>query len=245
MLFFNRPSPLVQTDGFLSSIGTDIHSHLLPAVDDGVQEAATAVHFIRQLQAWGIRQIITTPHIKAARFDNTPATLQPAYEILQQQLQADALHVPLRYAAEYYLDENFQQRLAQPLLTLKDNLLLVEISFLWPPTALHQWIFDLISAGYQPLLAHPERYGYMHEDFSQYENLKARGVQLQLNLLSLTGYYGKPVQKVARQLVDAKLIDYVGTDLHHNRHLEALDALGRNKKMVRLLEQYGFKNNAL
>lgn len=245
MLFFKRNPEPVQTEGFLACIGTDLHSHLLPAVDDGVQDTATSIHFMRQLQAWGIRQFITTPHIKSERYDNSPATLQPAYEQLQAAMREEGLNVPLHYAAEYYLDETIDQRLTQPLLTLKDKLVLVEVSMAFSQAPMYQWLFQLETAGYQPLLAHPERYMYMHENFSQYENIRSKGVQLQVNLLSLAGYYGKPIQKIAERLLDAKLVDYAGTDIHHHKHLAALEELGQRRKTVRMLENYGFKNQAL
>lgn len=244
MILFNR-SASTKTEGFLTAIGTDIHSHLIPGIDDGVQDSTTGARFIKQLNAWGIQQVITTPHIKPEQHENSPVTITPAYERLLQAMKNADLDVPVSFAAEYYIDETFTQRLQQPLLTLKDNLLLVEISFAWAPAPLYEWMFDILSAGYQPLLAHPERYGYMHGDMRQYEILKEKGVQLQLNLLSLSGYYGKSVQKAAQQLIDAKLIDYVGTDLHHDRHLEALEEMGKQKKFVRLLETYGFKNSLL
>lgn len=245
MIFFKRRPDAVQTDGFLACLGTDLHSHLLPAVDDGVQDTATSIHFMRQLQTWGIRNFITTPHIKSERFENSTTTLQPAYEHLQAAMRAEGLDVPLKYAAEYYLDETLQARLAQPLLTLQGKLLLVEVSMAYRQAPMYQWFFELQTAGYQPVLAHPERYMYMHEDFSQYETIRSKGVHMQVNLLSLAGYYGKPIQKIAERLVDAKLVDYAGTDLHHHRHLEALETLSKSKKIIHMLETYGFKNNTL
>lgn len=225
---------------------TDIHSHLLPAVDDGVQDIETSLAFIEQLHAMGINRIITTPHIILDRYPNSVTTLTPPYEKVQAALQQKGVHIPFSFAAEYYMDEQFEELIpSSPLLTLHGKMILVEMSFMQAPPQLHQWLFSLIAQGYQPVLAHPERYSHYHSNYTQYSQLKDWGCLLQMNLLSVTGYYGKHIQKVAEKLLSDRLIDLVGTDLHHHKHMATIQSISKDKKLVKLLEQYGFRNKEL
>jgi tyrosine-protein phosphatase YwqE len=131
------------------------------------------------------------------------------------------------------------------LLTLNGQLVLVEISFMSPPPQLHGWLFELGALGYTPLLAHPERYNYCHKNFELYQQYKQWGCLFQVNLLSLTGYYGKHIQQAAEKLMELNMIDYIGTDLHHEKHLQAISDISKNKKLRTILEQYPFRNAEL
>ncbi|GAA0559783.1 tyrosine-protein phosphatase [Chitinophaga japonensis] len=225
---------------------TDIHSHLIPAVDDGVQDIETSLLFIQQLQEMGIQKVITTPHIMADRYPNSVQTLTAPYMQVKKVLQEKGIDLAFSFAGEYYMDEYFEQLISSSsLLTLQGKMVLVEMSFIQAPPQLHQWLFSLIAAGYQPVLAHPERYNHYHDNYTQYAQLKEWGCQLQMNLLSITGYYGKHVQKIAERLLADKMIDLVGTDMHHQKHLQAIKSIKTNKKAFKLLEGYNFKNKEL
>jgi len=225
---------------------TDIHSHLLPAVDDGVQDVATSIVFIEQLQEMGIKRIITTPHIISDRYPNSLATLTPPYLQVKAALEEKGMNLPFSFAAEYYMDEQFEESMAaSPLLTLQGKLILVEMSFMQAPPQLHQWLFNLIAQGYQPVLAHPERYNHYHDNYAQYEQLREWGCLLQMNLLSITGYYGKHVQRIAEKLITDKMISFIGTDLHHQKHIQAIQGISRDRKLRKRLEQYDFRNREL
>jgi protein-tyrosine phosphatase len=202
----------------------DMHSHLLPGVDDGSPDVETSLSLIRSLTDIGFKKFITTPHIYSELYPNSPKTLQPAYEILQAAMAKEGMDIPIRYAAEYFLDDHVDHLLkeGEPLLTIQENKILVETSFVQPPLDLDRRLFDLQVAGYQVILAHPERYPYWHIDKQKYHELRERGILLQVNLLSLTGYYGKPIAEVARYLVKEELVDLVGTDCHHDRHASTL-----------------------
>lgn len=244
MLFFRKREAALPAQ-LLAFMGTDMHSHLLPGIDDGVQDTATAVQFITQLQHMGIKKIITTPHIIMDRYPNSRETMAGPYREVTSALSAENIPVSFHHAAEYYMDEQFMPLLEKPLLTLSGNMVLVEISFMSAPPQLHQWLFDIQAAGYQPVLAHPERYGYYHKNFEVYRQLKQQGCLLQVNLLSLTGYYGKHVQLAAEKLMAGGLADLTGTDLHHEKHLNAIAGIGRNKKLRKVLDAYPFGNSAL
>lgn len=246
MFFFRKKSENVdQHLPFLAGIGTDIHSHLLPAVDDGSQDLDTSVEFIETLHSLGIHHVITTPHCMMDRYPNSVETLSGPYQQVKNALAEKNIPVSFHHAAEYYMDEFFEELMKAPLMTLNGELVLVEISFMSPPPQLHQWLFELAAQGYRPILAHPERYNYYHTQLEEYKVFHQRGCHLQVNLLSLTGYYGRHIQKAAEWMIENKLIDFIGTDLHHSKHLAAIKAIARDKKLVKLLETYPFKNNKI
>ncbi|KAA2239180.1 histidinol phosphatase [Chitinophaga agrisoli] len=246
MFFFRKRSSATSHTDLLSFMETDIHSHLIPGVDDGVQDIETSLAYIEQLQEMGIRKIITTPHIILDRYPNSVDTLTPPYLQVKAALKEKGVDLPFSFAAEYYMDEQFEQLIpSSPLLTLQGKLILVEMSFMQAPPQLHQWLFSLAAHGYQPVLAHPERYNHYHHQYGGYEQLKEWGCLFQMNLLSITGYYGKHIQKIAEKLMADKMINYIGTDLHHYKHLAAIQAISKDKKLRKQLEEYGFKNREL
>lgn len=230
---------------FLGHIGTDIHSHLVPGVDDGVKSVAEAASFMTALRELGLKKFITTPHIMPELYPNSPDTIAAPFAEVQAAIVQQGLDVELHFAAEYYMDEHFSEILRAPLLKIAGNLVLVEMSFMSEPPQLPHWIFELQTAGYQPVLAHPERFGYFHQQPDALRNLKQRSVLFQVNLLSFTGYYGRQVQKAAWWLVEEKLVDFAGTDLHHARHLEHIRGIAENPKLVKMLMEYPFKNAGL
>jgi len=204
-----------------SAIGTDMHSHLLPGIDDGAQDAAQSLELIKGLRELGFSRFVTTPHIMADLYPNTAATIEAAFQKLKQAGGAD---IPVQPAAEYMLDENFDKVLGenQPLFCLRDKTVLVEFSFITTAINYKERLFELQIKGYQPVLAHPERYLYFAEARNIYHELRSAGCQFACNLLSFTGYYGKVSLELANFLLKNDCIDYLGTDLHHHRHLESL-----------------------
>ena len=117
------------------------------------------------------------------------------------------------------------------ILTLKEKYVLVEMSFFSAPINLYEIIFEIQLKGYKPVLAHPERYIFYHNDFNHFYKLKKAGCLFQLNLLSLTEQYGKSVQKASNKLLKEGLYDFVGTDTHHHHHLELLKKIGTQKNL--------------
>ena len=223
----------------LSELGCDMHSHLLPGIDDGSPDVETSVTLIRGLQELGYKKLITTPHIMWDLYRNDRNSISTAYKELKQ--GPEKISIPIYTAAEYYLDDYFDQLSAKstPLLTLKDNLLLVEFSFVTVPVNLKNTLFNLQINGYQPVLAHPERYLYFGDDKKKYDELHDSGYFFQVNLLSLTGYYGRGPQELAEYLVRKRYVDLLGTDLHHSRHLHALQTSHHLNDHVRFLLDSG------
>ena len=217
-------------------VTTDIHSHILPGIDDGAPDIDSSLFLIKGLYALGIRRIIATPHIIGDIYRNTPDTIQNALEKVKKACTAQAIDMEISAAAEYMLDDHFMELLDKKsaLLTLYKNLVLTEISYSDHPANLDEMAFRIITSGYQPVLAHPERYFYYHQNYAAYSRLKDRGFHLQVNLLSLTGYYGKAVRNAAKFILNNNLASLVGTDLHHERHLSAL----QNKDNLKLFKAY-------
>ncbi len=202
----------------------DIHSHILPGIDDGSPDIETSLELIQGLHDLGIRKCIATPHIIGDMYRNTPETINAALEKVKMACANAKIEMKLAAAAEYMLDDYFMELLQKkaPLLTLHKNIILTEISYSSAPQNLDEIAAAIITAGYVPILAHPERYHYYQQNFDGYYQLKKMGFFLQLNLLSLTGYYGKKAEKAAKFLIQKNLISFVGTDLHHFKHLNAI-----------------------
>jgi protein-tyrosine phosphatase len=219
----------------------DIHSHLLPGIDDGASTIDDTLFLTKQMQQLGFEQCVTTPHIFTNVWDNTREIIESTYHASSATLN-NQQNLSLRYAAEYMVDPNFVIRFQnEPLLTLKENYVLIEISYINPPIQLLNIIFELQVAGYRPVLAHPERYPYYHHNYRAYEKLKNAGCLFQLNLLSTVGYYGNEVAKSAELLLKKGLIDYVGSDIHHAKHIEAFSNRVLLKDLVPL--QKAIENN--
>ena len=215
---FKRKYPSSAVD--FSGLKTDMHSHLLPGIDDGSPDTTTSSELKKGLEDLGYSQFIATPHIMWDMYKNTPATIADALKNLQNTGQ----HNNIRPAAEYFMDDYFNALLDEdkPLLTITGKKVLVEFSFIAPPFDLKEQLFKMQIKGYEPILAHPERYNYFAASKSSLDEFKSMGCLFQLNLLSVTGYYGKIAQDMAGWLVAKDYVDFAGTDLHHDRHLEAL-----------------------
>lgn len=221
----------------------DMHSHILPGIDDGAPDVKTSLRLIDGLIAMGYKKLIATPHIISDIHPNTPETIEAAKQLLQTELDKKGYTIPVSYAAEYMLDENFLPLLkAGNLLTFGNKIILVETMFLDLPPNLEDILFQLQTHGYQPLLAHPERYYYVDRNLTSLNLFRDRHCMLQCNALSFTGYYGKREQEIAFRLLDAKLIDFIGSDMHHDRHLKYLQHFTVPSKIARQLESLNYKN---
>ncbi len=229
-----------------SILGVDIHSHLIPGIDDGAPDVSTSLELLRQMAEMGYRKVITTPHVYKEFFPNTKESILEGLAELNEALEIEEIDIQVGAAAEYFMDEHFAELLEKKeLLTLKDNYVLVEMSFFSPPPQLEEYLFNLQIKGYQPVLAHPERYLFWEGKMDKYRRLKELGCLLQLNLLSLTGHYGKDVETNAKDLLKAGLIDLAGTDLHNEHHADKLHDALLDKKVVKVLEEYRFRNKEL
>lgn len=242
MLFFKKKSnPLPD----LSFLGIDMHSHLIPGIDDGSQDAESSIELIKGMIELGYQKLITTPHVLWDMFPNTEEKILNGFLSLQEEINTAGVQIETVAAAEYYLDDHFEGELKAktPLLKLNSNLVLVEFSMITAPLDLQDLLFETQLQGYQPVIAHPERYAYLSRKREFFDELKDSGCYFQLNLLSLGGHYGAVVQELAEYLLKKEYYDLAGSDLHGQRHLEGLRRLP--PATVNRLKDYGFKNNEL
>lgn len=233
MFFSKKRIPL--TDFFTNSF-VDIHSHLLPGIDDGAKDIDTSIALILKMASYGIKNFITTPHVLGNVYPNSTAVIKEKLAVVQKELEKREIKgISIQAAAEYMLDEEFSALLEQKdILVLKDNYILVEMSYFSAPINLYEVLFKIQLKGYKPVLAHPERYNFYHSDFKSYYKLKQAGCLFQLNLLSLTDQYGKGVQKISEKLLKENLYDFVGTDTHHQNHLALLPKIGTKKTLDKI-----------
>ena len=247
--FFKKSTPKIdpaEVPADFSFLGVDMHSHLVPGIDDGSPDLETSLAYIRALHDKGYRKLITTPHVHLEFYDNNREKITRHFSALKRFIQDHRIPMELEVAAEYYLDSLFLPSvLPDGLLTFGDNYVLVEVSMAGWPRNFQDIIFTIQSKGYKPVLAHPERYLYENNP-ETYLDLKANGVLMQMNLLSILGYYGKTVKQLAENLMDNHIYDFCGSDLHHERHLSAMHKLLKEEpELMAKLNNYGFRNHTL
>lgn len=227
----------------LSQIGIDIHSHIIPGIDDGTQTIEESLVMVRKLHALGYTHVVTTPHVIWDCYRNTPENILSGLAALNKAIASEGIEVDVQAAAEYFIDEHFVEMLntGQKLLTLPGNRILVELPYSTPLMNTSETLFQIIEKGYQPVLAHPERYTYFYPDPSIYKKLVSQGCELQVNILSLSSYYGPNVGKMAEWLLQNNLITFLGTDAHKIQHLEMIQKCNKSGWLTR----YPFQNEKL
>jgi len=230
----------------ISPITTDIHSHLIPGIDDGVQTLEQSLEILREMEALGYKKVITTPHTMAGSYDNTPEIIYAGLKKVREAIKENGINIQLEAATEYFLDESFMERLSnnEPLMTFGQNHVLVETSFISPPPQLLEASFGLAVKEYKMVFAHPERYLYLQENTKLLEDLMDREVVFQMNAIALTGCYSKPVKKFAEKLIDMKVPRLVGSDCHYIGHIDLLKEARASKYWNKLL-QLDLLNNSL
>lgn len=239
--FKNKKAPHPGNDYF--PFATDIHSHILPGIDDGSPDIETSITLIKGLMELGVKRSVATPHIISDMYRNNAETINASLASLKEELVKQKIKFEVTAAAEYMMDAYFFELLQtkQKLLTIKDNLVLTEFSYAMMPDNSEEMAFAIITEGYSPILAHPERYHYYSNNYKAYHHLKDLGFALQVNLLSLTGYYGKDAAKAAAYLLKNDLVTYLGTDMHHERHLAGLKDAVRKELFRKYLEDKEWK----
>lgn len=222
-----------------------MHSHLIPGIDDGVKDLEESISMIAALHELGYKKLITTPHIMGDFFRNTPDIIRRGLDRVRSEVERAGIPVTLEAAAEYYIDEDFLRKLYdEKLLTFGDQYLLFEVSYINAPENLLNVVFEMITRGYKPVLAHPERYPFWYDRFEEYHRLREAGVLFQLNLNSLCEYYGVAAKNIAERMINENMIDLAGTDLHGQRHLDALRKTIAEKRFHHLA-YLGVKNSSL
>lgn len=240
MLFLSKknvPIHEIIPDGYV-----DIHSHLLAGIDDGVKTVFQSAYILEEFEKIGIKKCITTPHVMQDIWPNSSLIIKRELSRMQQVLKKLSIHtIELRAGAEYMLDDLFYQQIkAKDIMPIHQNYILVELSYFSAPINLKEIMFEIKLAGYTPILAHPERYSYYHNDFKKYDELKELGFLFQLNLLSVSGFYGETIKKTVLKMVEAEYMDFTGTDIHNYHQLEVF-CMGYSardaKKIIPVMEK--------
>jgi len=228
----------------LSILKVDLHSHIIPDIDDGSNSIEESLEIINELHRLGYKKIIATPHIMGDNFENTPEIINNQLILLQKAVIKADIHVEIIAAAEYYVDFSFSKLLeSTKLLTFNNNYLLIELPLSHPPLNISELIFKIQTSGYKPVLAHPERYTYWYDDFSNYTNMVNREVYLQVNINSFSE--NNPFRKMAEKLAKKQLINFVGSDTHNIKNIEFLNNALSNKHFSKLLLSGKLLNNLL
>lgn len=224
-------------------VGTDMHSHLIPGIDDGAVTVSDSVFLMSQLQEMGFSHLYTTPHSFPEIYPNTRESLQEGRDSLDNFIPEG---IQLGLSSEYYLDEQFSQNLEDHMfLPLPGSRLLIEFSQVSFPLYLENQVEKIVNQGYTPIIAHPERYSFFQNRLDFLNHLKSMGAEIQLNALSLTPYYSRGTKALAESLVKANMFDFIGTDLHNAAQLEVLRKVPVLPYYAMLIESGRLKNQTL
>ena len=227
-----------------SVLKTDIHSHFIPGIDDGSPDMETTISLIKEMQGLGFKKVITTPHVMSDFYKNTSDIILKGLTDIRSELKVQNINMEIEAAAEYYIDYDFDQKIGkEKFLTFGDNYILVELSFMEAPKNLFDIIFKLQLEGYKVVLAHPERYAFFSMD--DYEELVNRGVLLQINWLSIIGYYSPQIEQKTKDLISADMVSFIGSDCHNMNHAELYKKCQTKKAWHDLNNSSKLLNNTL
>ena len=231
----------------LDFLKNDIHSHLIPGIDDGSPDMETTLILLDKFIELGYKKVITTPHVMSDYYKNTPDIILNGLDKVQNEIHKKNLKIEIEAAAEYNLEPYFEQLLKDNnvLSFGKEKYLLFELSFFDEPPRLSEVIWEIREKGYCPVLAHVERYAYWHQNYDKVEEMINRGVKLQLNIGSITGAYGPDVKRVAEKMINDKIIDFIGSDCHHFQHLDMINYAKKLPVFHSLIKQEQILNKTL
>jgi len=229
-----------------SALNTDLHSHLIPGIDDGVRDWDDALQIAIYLSKLGYKKAITTPHIMADYYENTPETIRTGVNELNRILEEKEIELKIEPGAEYFLDSHLYKQIQnnEDFLTFGDGYILIETSFMNKPFFFSEAFFHLQSSGYKPILAHPERYQFLHEEKNLLHEMFEKGVYFQINLMSLTGYYSIEVRRFSEYLISNKMVHFLGSDLHRAQQLKIIDE-AIHTKLYQKVRQLSLLNDTL
>ena len=227
-------------------IKTDIHSHLIPFIDDGSNSLEESIDLIKGLIKIGYERLILTPHINKIPYPNTRDSVLKKFEIFYDNIIYKDLNIQMGVAGEYFFDDAFIKLVEKDeLLTFGDKHILFEFSFAYPPANFKSTIFKLLDKGYKPVLAHPERFFYLAKNFDRYTQLKELNILFQININSLSGYYSQGVKKTTQKLIECGYVDFLGTDTHHQKHINSLNKSIEDEYYAKIFQNNFILNDAL
>jgi len=238
--FFKNKKPVKDAP----SLKVDVHSHLIPGIDDGSRNMEESLSLLQGMKDLGYDKIITTPHIMKDSYCNTPVIIRNGLAELRVAAKEKGIDIVIEAAAEYYLDDGFLDHLERgDMMTLEGQYILFETSYFAKPLQLEEMIFEISAAGYIPVMAHPERYRYIKDPEREYGRFKELGVLLQVNLNSLGGHYGKSAKKLAEYLSRSGMISFLGSDVHGKKQIEFLSEMLKSEAYAEIYTNNTILNN--
>ena len=238
---FSKKSKLESID--LSILGTDLHSHLIPGIDDGSKDMEDTINMLKEFIGLGFKKVITTPHVMSDFYKNTPEIILGGLKDVRDEIKKQGLEIEIEAAAEYYLDYHLEELIkAKNILTFGENHVLFELSFSNEPQRIKEIIFEFQTNGYRPIMAHFERYPYYFNQWQTIEDYRNRGCLIQLNINSLSGQYGPGVKKMAEEMINRGYVDVIGSDCHHLGHLELIKGLRTNPFLHKVIKENDLLN---
>lgn len=245
-LFSNKKKDSTPPEFGYDRIGVDMHSHLIPGIDDGAQKMEDSIAMLRAFQDMGFKKVITTPHIMVDYYKNTPEIILSGLDKVREAIVQNGLSIEMDAAAEYYADEYFDACLEKNrILSMGGKYVLFELSYVNPPADVFGIIARIKDKGYVPVLAHPERYPFYFNSFEKYKQFRDEGCLLQVSTISLVGYYGGNTKKIAERMVDEMMVDFLASDMHGLRHADALRSALNQPYVQRLLSEHALHNSLL
>ncbi|MEA3490836.1 MAG: CpsB/CapC family capsule biosynthesis tyrosine phosphatase [Campylobacterota bacterium] len=242
MFFFKNKT----TKDAVPLLEVDLHSHLIPGIDDGSQNMEESLDILKSMSELGYKKVITTPHVMADTYRNSTETILDGLRSLREEVSKAGVDIEIEVAAEYYLDEELTERLKNDdILTIGDGYLLFETSYVSKPMNFEETVFEIGTKGYKPLLAHPERYRYITDPKEMYSQMRDLGIFFQLDINSLGGHYGKQAFELAKFLTESGMIDFIGSDIHHKKQVSYLKEVFRSKYYLEVWKKSEIKNNFL
>jgi tyrosine-protein phosphatase YwqE len=232
----------------IGQLQVDLHSHLIPGIDDGSPDLESTMSLLERFKEFGYRKVVTSPHVMADGYKNTPEIILGGLEKVREEIQRVGLDMEIDAAAEYYLDHELENLVkAKNVLTFggDNKYVLFELPFIGEPSVLLQVIFGMQTNGYKPVLAHPERYQFWHNSYERLEDLKDRGVLLQLNMIALSGAYGPGAKKIAERMIDDGFYEFIGSDCHNMNHIQAMQNTLHQPYLHKILDSGKLLNEQL
>ncbi|MFO7895998.1 MAG: CpsB/CapC family capsule biosynthesis tyrosine phosphatase [Candidatus Cloacimonadales bacterium] len=193
----------------------DIHTHILPAIDDGSQDMRQSLDQLKLMSKAGVSAVVLTPHYISNYYQNDPSKIAAATQKLAAAAEKANIPITLHQGAEILLDSlSTEKIIAEHFAINQTDYVLVESEMSSFPADLKQLLYDLVRAGYKPILAHPERYGDIKKNPALVEDLMYRNVYMQINAGSLLDHYGKDCRKIAWQLIQNGWAHFLASDNH-------------------------------
>ena len=231
----------------ISKVKIDMHSHLIPSIDDGSESMESSLEILEYMSRVGYEKIITTPHTISDKYPNSTSTILKGLDGLNRALKDRNIDINIEVASEYYMDDEFINRLnIDDILTIGDDrYILFETSYNFKPIYFEEVVFQMISKGYRPILAHPERYKYISNPKRDFLRFKKLGIYLQLDINSLGGHYGKLAKKHAKIMINLGIVDFIGSDVHYKKQVSFMEKIFTTREYHKIFLKNKILNDTL